>query len=159
LAGGVVPAVVVERVGDRRRAQQHLDLLLAHAHLELVDGLLVHQRALVDGLLVDDAATGGGDRNEGGQGGGGGDPGHARFAEVWKRANNTRKPKTESHAAMETQELHKAVLKVTHTQMRILALKDESRPRHINAENIYRYLMEQGDEISLATVYRVLRQF
>ena len=60
---------------------------------------------------------------------------------------------------MESQELRKAGLKVTHPRMRILALMDEIRPRHMTAEDIYRHLIEQGDEIGLATVYRVLTQF
>ena len=61
--------------------------------------------------------------------------------------------------AMESQELRKAGLKVTHPRMRILALMDEIRPRHMTAEDIYRHLLDQGDEIGLATVYRVLTQF
>ena len=60
---------------------------------------------------------------------------------------------------MESLELRKAGLKVTHPRMRILALMDEIRPRHMTAEDIYRHLLEQGDEIGLATVYRVLTQF
>ncbi len=60
---------------------------------------------------------------------------------------------------MESQELRKAGLKVTHPRMRILSLMDEIRPRHMTAEDIYRHLIEQGDEIGLATVYRVLTQF
>ena len=60
---------------------------------------------------------------------------------------------------METQDLRKAGLKVTHPRMRILALLDQLRPRHLTAEDIYRHLLEQGDEIGLATVYRVLTQF
>ena len=60
---------------------------------------------------------------------------------------------------MESNDLRKAGLKVTHPRMRILALLDALRPRHLTAEDIYRHLLEQGDEIGLATVYRVLTQF
>ena len=60
---------------------------------------------------------------------------------------------------MESQELRKAGLKVTHPRMRILDLLDRSKPRHMTAEDIYRSLTGQGDEIGLATVYRVLTQF
>ena len=60
---------------------------------------------------------------------------------------------------MESTELRKAGLKVTHPRMRILALLENIRPRHMTAEDIYRQLVEQGDEIGLATVYRVLTQF
>jgi Fur family ferric uptake transcriptional regulator len=60
---------------------------------------------------------------------------------------------------MESQDLRKVGLKVTHPRLRILALLEEARPRHMTAEDIYRALMGVGDEIGLATVYRVLTQF
>lgn len=60
---------------------------------------------------------------------------------------------------METQDLRKAGLKVTHPRMRILALLEQLKPRHMTAEDIYRHLLDQGEEIGLATVYRVLTQF
>jgi len=60
---------------------------------------------------------------------------------------------------MESQELRKAGLKVTHPRMRILDLLERTRPRHMTAEDIYRQLLDNGDEIGLATVYRVLTQF
>jgi len=62
-------------------------------------------------------------------------------------------------AAMEQQDLRKLGLKVTHPRMRILELLEQSRPRHMTAEDIYRLLLDHGDEIGLATVYRVLTQF
>ena len=60
---------------------------------------------------------------------------------------------------MESQELRKAGLKVTHPRMKILELLEQIKPRHMTAEDIYRQLLEHGDEIGLATVYRVLTQF
>lgn len=60
---------------------------------------------------------------------------------------------------MESQELRKAGLKVTHPRMRILELLEQTRPRHMTAEDIYRHLLGSGEEIGLATVYRVLTQF
>lgn len=60
---------------------------------------------------------------------------------------------------MESQDLRKAGLKVTHPRMRILELLERTRPRHMTAEDIYRQLLDNGDEIGLATVYRVLTQF
>lgn len=60
---------------------------------------------------------------------------------------------------IESQDLRKAGLKVTHPRMRILALLEQLKPRHMTAEDIYRQLLDQGDEIGLATVYRVLTQF
>ena len=61
---------------------------------------------------------------------------------------------------LESNELRRVGLKVTHPRMRILELLEEKQPQHhLTAENIYRRLLENGDEIGLATVYRVLTQF
>ena len=60
---------------------------------------------------------------------------------------------------MESQDLRKVGLKVTHPRMRILELLEQSKPRHMTAEDIYRHLMAVGEEIGLATIYRVLTQF
>ena len=61
---------------------------------------------------------------------------------------------------MESNDLRRVGLKVTHPRMRILALLEEKQPQHhLTAEDIYRRLLENGDEIGLATVYRVLTQF
>src|SRR6218665_3821716 len=63
--------------------------------------------------------------------------------------------------AMESNALRKVGLKVTHPRMRILALLEQNTPQHhhLTAEDIYRQLLDCGDEIGLATVYRVLTQF
>lgn len=60
---------------------------------------------------------------------------------------------------MESQDLRNAGLKVTQPRMRILEILEQARPRHMTAEDIYRTLIEHGDDIGLATVYRVLTQF
>jgi len=60
---------------------------------------------------------------------------------------------------MESQELRKAGLKVTHPRMRILEILETASPRHMTAEDIYRQLLEHQEDIGLATVYRVLTQF
>jgi len=60
---------------------------------------------------------------------------------------------------METQDLRKAGLKVTHPRMRILEILEESDGKHMTAEDIYRHLLQHEDDIGLATVYRVLTQF
>ncbi|OOG28722.1 ferric iron uptake transcriptional regulator [Thioalkalivibrio denitrificans] len=60
---------------------------------------------------------------------------------------------------MESQDLKKAGLKVTLPRMKILELLESSEDRHLSAEAIYRQLLEGGEEIGLATVYRVLTQF
>lgn len=60
---------------------------------------------------------------------------------------------------MESQNLRDVGLKVTHPRMRILELLEQTKPRHMTAEDIYRLLLDQGEDIGLATVYRVLTQF
>ena len=61
---------------------------------------------------------------------------------------------------MESNELRRVGLKVTHPRMRILELLEGIQPQHhLTAEDIYRHLLENRDEIGLATVYRVLTQF
>ena len=60
---------------------------------------------------------------------------------------------------MESQDLKKAGLKVTHPRMRILEILDTHDGKHFTAEDIYRQLLEHHDDIGLATVYRVLTQF
>lgn len=60
---------------------------------------------------------------------------------------------------MESTELRKAGLKVTHPRMRILEILDRHDGKHLSAEDIYRQLLEHEDDIGLATVYRVLTQF
>ena len=60
---------------------------------------------------------------------------------------------------METQNLRKAGLKVTHPRMCILEILEESDGKHMTAEDIYRHLLQHEDDIGLATVYRVLTQF
>ncbi|MFA7592796.1 MAG: ferric iron uptake transcriptional regulator [Thiohalobacteraceae bacterium] len=61
---------------------------------------------------------------------------------------------------MDSHELRKAGLKVTLPRMKILEiLASHSRDRHMSAEDIYKALLEEGEDIGLATVYRVLTQF
>ena len=57
------------------------------------------------------------------------------------------------------QDLRKAGLKVTLPRIKILELLENSRQHHLSAEDIYKTLLEQGEDVGLATVYRVLTQF
>ena len=56
-------------------------------------------------------------------------------------------------------ELKKAGLKVTLPRLRILELLEHDEKAHLSAEEIYRRLIDAGEEVGLATVYRVLTQF
>jgi Fur family ferric uptake transcriptional regulator len=60
---------------------------------------------------------------------------------------------------VEPKELREVGLKVTLPRLKILEMLEHSATRHLSAEDIYRTLMEQGEDIGLATVYRVLTQF
>ncbi len=64
-----------------------------------------------------------------------------------------------SQAHAENQELRNAGLKVTLPRVKILEILERSNPRHISAEDMYKALLESGEDIGLATVYRVLTQF
>ena len=57
------------------------------------------------------------------------------------------------------QELRKAGLKITLPRLKILEILERTRRRHMSAEDIYKDLLASGDDIGLATVYRVLTQF
>ena len=57
------------------------------------------------------------------------------------------------------QELRKAGLKVTLPRLKILEIFEKSKLRHLSAEDMYRELINSGEDIGLATVYRVLTQF
>lgn len=60
---------------------------------------------------------------------------------------------------MSSQELKQAGLKVTLPRMKILQILQAHSHRHLSAEEIYKTLLEAGEEIGVATVYRVLTQF
>lgn len=61
----------------------------------------------------------------------------------------------------ENQELRKAGLKVTLPRVKILQILEnvEGEAHHMSAEDVYRTLLDQGEDVGLATVYRVLTQF
>ncbi len=57
------------------------------------------------------------------------------------------------------EELKKAGLKVTLPRLRILEMLEGIEQVHLSAEDIYKNLLKAGEEVGLATVYRVLTQF
>lgn len=61
--------------------------------------------------------------------------------------------------AVENQELRKAGLKVTLPRVKILQILEGNHQHHLSAEDVYKQLMEAGEDVGLATVYRVLTQF
>lgn len=61
--------------------------------------------------------------------------------------------------SLENEALKAAGLKVTSPRVKILRLLRLPENQHISAEELYKKLHEQGDEVGVATVYRVLNQF
>ena len=59
----------------------------------------------------------------------------------------------------EPSELKNVGLKATLPRLKILNLFETSDQRHLSAEDIYRVLINEHEDIGLATVYRVLTQF
>ena len=60
---------------------------------------------------------------------------------------------------MESQDLKNVGLKATLPRIKILHFLEQSKIRHMSAEDLYKALLESGEEVGLATVYRVLTQF
>ena len=56
-------------------------------------------------------------------------------------------------------DLKNAGLKATLPRLKILELFENSKERHLSAEDVYKVLINAGDDVGLATVYRVLTQF
>ena len=56
-------------------------------------------------------------------------------------------------------ELREAGLKITLPRLKILEILDKAKERHLSAEDLYKELLNSGEDIGLATVYRVLTQF
>ena len=60
---------------------------------------------------------------------------------------------------MNNTDLKKAGLKVTLPRLKILELLETVDKRHLSAEDVYKKLLDIGEDVGLATVYRVLTQF
>ena len=59
----------------------------------------------------------------------------------------------------ENKELRKVGLKVTLPRVKILQILENSKNKHMSAEDVYKALIEGDQDVGLATVYRVLTQF
>ncbi len=60
---------------------------------------------------------------------------------------------------VDNNELRKVGLKVTLPRIKILEILESSKQRHLSAEDVYKMLLDAGEDVGLATVYRVLTQF
>lgn len=59
----------------------------------------------------------------------------------------------------ESQQLKDAGLKITVPRIKVLQILEQSPDRHLSAEDVYKALLDMGEDVGLATVYRVLTQF
>ncbi len=60
---------------------------------------------------------------------------------------------------MADKDLRQVGLKVTLPRTNILKILEKADPHHLTAEDVYQALLEHGEDVGLATVYRVLTQF
>ena len=60
---------------------------------------------------------------------------------------------------MQDKDLRDAGLKVTVPRLKVLRILEQAERHHLSAEDVYKALLEGGDDVGLATVYRVLTQF
>lgn len=59
----------------------------------------------------------------------------------------------------ESQQLKEVGLKITMPRLKVLQILEQAKEHHLSAENVYKTLLEMGEDVGLATVYRVLAQF
>lgn len=59
----------------------------------------------------------------------------------------------------ESRQLKDAGLKITMPRVKILQILEQASDHHLSAEDVYKALLDGGEDIGLATVYRVLTQF
>ena len=60
---------------------------------------------------------------------------------------------------MSGEDIRNAGLKVTLPRVKILGVLEQLERGHVSAEDVYKLLLDAGEEIGLATIYRVLTQF
>ena len=59
----------------------------------------------------------------------------------------------------ESQQLKSVGLKITLPRLKVLQILEQSPNHHLSAEGVYKALLDSGEDVGLATVYRVLTQF
>lgn len=59
----------------------------------------------------------------------------------------------------ESQQLKDAGLKITIPRLKVLEILEQTPNHHLSAEAVYKHLLDMGEDVGLATVYRVLTQF
>ena len=148
----------MEGVFQQRCAHDEHDLAFAHTEFEFADLVRVENIALLDRRAIYRTATGGSEAYE--QDGNENLSHHQSFSGYTFGRDHTLKPSSiQQESVMESQDLKNAGLKATLPRIKILQFLEQSKIRHMSAEDVYKALLESGEEVGLATVYRVLTQF
>lgn len=160
----VIPLARIEGGLEQRSSHHVSDLFLGHARLQLVDHFFGDQVALGDVAFVHayvataaDNGNGDGERDDSSQ-----FLHLSLFFTIVVSVDHTRPNLLLRRATMADQnhELRKAGLKVTLPRVKILQiLENASGQHHLSAEEVYKTLIDAGEDVGLATVYRVLTQF
>ena len=66
---------------------------------------------------------------------------------------------TALEGSLSNKDLKSHGLKVTLPRLKVLEIMEQADPHHLSAEDVYKALADEGTDIGLATVYRVLTQF
>ena len=59
----------------------------------------------------------------------------------------------------EHDDLKKTGLKATLPRIKVLSIFEKNKDKHLSAEDIFKIMLKTGEEVGLATIYRVLTQF
>ena len=59
----------------------------------------------------------------------------------------------------EHDDLKKTGLKATLPRLKVLSIFEKNKDQHLSAEDIFKIMLKTGEEVGLATIYRVLTQF
>jgi len=171
---GIIPAVGVKRVREHGRAKEGAHLLPCLPDLQPIDLVRSNVIALIDVELVNAQSRDPGATCRHQCNGGGAEQcahlwtsaakndwklyhSKTRSRDPWLPFTGTPPPPNE---AMSTQhDLKNAGLKATLPRLKIINLFEQSKVRHLTAEDVYKQLLAEGLDVGLATVYRVLTQF
>ena len=161
----VVPAVAVERVLQLRGTEQEDHLLATHPWTQLGYLFVVDDVALDDLRFVEGAATDSEQDAESGNETYFLPAFHVEYPSAGCRdwvvmvAQSRSDGNRHGGNCVSNKELKQAGLKATLPRLKILQLLEANPDRHMSAEDVYRSLIEAGEDVGIATIYRVLTQF
>lgn len=155
----------MKRIDDQWRPHDETYLPSRHTKLELVDHFLCHHVALLDFGVVDAYTTHDDGCREKYAHHGMHPADHDRkvrlvyTAGIIAYGTEGSNPCATGQSMTDSTDLKKAGLKATLPRLKILSILEGAPNPHMSAEDVYKGLLELGEEVGLATVYRVLTQF